>query len=258
MDGRSRDRLTSASSGIFVALVLMLGVVGCGSASTPRSTTTPTPTSSPVSRTTVSYVALGASDAVGIGATNPLTQAYVPILISRLPRGSRVLNLGISGIELGSALQRELPEAIAARPTLMTIWLVANDFKDCASLSQYRTDLETLLAQLQAQTHAAIFMANLPDMSQLPAIRQQSVGLGACLIGASTQQIRAMVAQWNAVIAQAAQRHGVVLVDLTPFDIAAHPEYIAGDGFHPSSAGYLQLANLFWADITVRKAVPTP
>ncbi|HEX6122464.1 MAG TPA: GDSL-type esterase/lipase family protein, partial [Ktedonobacterales bacterium] len=185
------------------------------------------------------------------------TQGYVPLLISRLPVGSRALNLGISGIQLHDALQQELPLALARQPTLVTIWLVANDFKACGDLMAYRADLDSLLTQLQTQTHAALFMANLPDMSQLPAIRSGSIGVGSCLNGASSQQIRAMVARWNNVLADEAQRHKVVLVDLSPFDIGSHPDYISSvDGFHPSSAGYFQLANLFWAQIVAHQAVP--
>lgn len=245
-------------TGFCLALVCscaLLVMSGCGSSATARTRPTPTPT--PLS--SVSYVALGASDAVGVGADNPAKQGYVPIIISRLPPGARALNLGIDGIELHDALQQELPQAVAGKPSIVTVWLAANDFKDCVALDQYHADLETLLSTLQAQTHAAIFMANLPDMSQLPAIKDQSVGIAPCLQGQTSQQIQASVARWNAVISDEAQRHSVVLVDLSPFDIAAHPEYISSaDGFHPSTAGYLQLANLFWAAITVHGAVPSP
>jgi lysophospholipase L1-like esterase len=252
---RSRSRLARwwGAAGVGPLLIL-LALAGCGTSSAARPHSTPTPTIA----SSVSYVALGASDAVGVGADNPATQGYVPVLISRMSAGAHVLNLGISGIELHEALQQELPQALTRKPTLVTIWLVANDFKDCVDLTKYRADLETLLTQLQTQTHAALFMANLPDMSQLPAIQSGSIGIGPCLQGASSQQIRALVAQWNNVVSDEAQRHNVVLVDLSPFDISAHPDYISSaDGFHPSSAGYLQLANLFWAQITAHKAVPS-
>ncbi len=254
MDGRRR--LPVLGSRIFCCVLcsLLLALAGCDASSTSASLR---PTLTPAPHSSVVYVALGASDAVGIGANDPATQGYVPVIISRLPAGSRALNLGISGIELHAALQEELPQAVAAQPTLITIWLVANDFDACLSLSQYQTDLETLLSTLQAQTHAAIFLANLPDMSELPAIQDQSIGVGTCLAGQSAGQIRAMVAQWNSVVASEAQRHNAVLVDLSAFNLAANPGYISGDGFHPSTAGYLALANLFWAEITSHHAVPS-
>jgi len=46
-----------------------------------------------------------------------------------------------------------------------------------------------------------------------------------------------------------------VLLDLYHTDLASHPNYISSDGFHPSSQGYAQLADLFWAAITTHQAV---
>jgi lysophospholipase L1-like esterase len=251
----SRPRLPVPAGFVQLAAlcVFLLAMVGCDTSSIPaRARATPSPTP----RSSVVYVALGASDAMGVGASDPARNGYVPDLIARLPAGTHALNLGISGIQLHDALADELPQAVADQPTLMTIWLVANDFKACVPLDQYHSDLEKLLATLQTQTHAAIFIANLPDMSALPAIQSQSVGLGQCLLGQNADAIRAMVVHWNTVIAEEAQRHHVVLVDLSQFNLAAHPEFISDDGFHPSTAGYLALANLFWAEITSHHAVP--
>src|SRR6266567_8347704 len=44
----------------------------------------------------ITYVALGASDAVGIGSNQPGSQGYVPLIATRLPKGSHSINLGIS------------------------------------------------------------------------------------------------------------------------------------------------------------------
>src|SRR5581483_6567108 len=99
-----------------IALALLTVVVLTFSACATSGSTNPTTTS--VTRTTVAatssanhlitgpitYVALGASDAVGVGSTQPGSQGYVPLLATRLPKGSRLVNLGISGIHLHSAL----------------------------------------------------------------------------------------------------------------------------------------------------------
>jgi acyl-CoA thioesterase I len=249
---RPRRPLASGFTVSCGLLTVLLAVAGCGESTAPTHVNA---TASPAPHSSVVYVALGASDARGVGAYDPARQGYVPVLISRLPPGSHALNLGISGIELHDALQEELPQAVPARPTLMTVWLAANDFKDCVPLDQYHADLETLLATLHSQTHAVVFIADLPDMSQLPAIQHQSVALGPCLLGQSATGIRTMVAQWNAVIAVEARRYGDVLVDLASFNLASNPTYISSDGFHPSTVGYLQLANLFWAAITGHHAV---
>ncbi len=256
----ARSYATAARPAAALAMLLATAVLfaSCGGA---PSTTVPVrhqPTATPASPPPVMYVALGASDAVGVGADNPNTQAYVPIIISRLPHGSEALNLGVSGITLREALQQELPQAIAAHPTLVTIWLAGNDFRQCVPLQQYAHDLDTLLTTLHTQTHARVFVANLPDMSLLPYFQDGAVDGGACVDGATPTQDHALVVQWDTVIDSAVTQHGDVLVDLLHSDLAAHPDYVSlQDGFHPSSRGYARLADLFWGQIIAHHAVPT-
>lgn len=219
---------------------------------TAPATTAPTTTASPTS--SVRYVAIGASDAVGVGASSPNTTGYVPILISRLPKGSYALNLGIDGETLSRALNDELPQAIAARPSLITIWLVGNDFKNCVPLQQYGADLNTLLTKLQQQTTARIFVANAPDFSALPAVQAQAASGAFCGVAATPAAIRSMCVQWNQVIDAAVAAHHDTLVDLLNSDLVAHPDFVSSDGFHPSDRGYLALANLFWAAIVAQGA----
>lgn len=216
----------------------------------------PLPTASPTAKPSMVYVALGASDAVGVGASDPNTTAYVPRLIAHLPPRAFALNLGVSGYTVQQALVNELPQALAANPTLVTVWLVGNDFRGCSSLSDYQRDLDLLLGQLETKTHAKVFVANMPDASLLPAIRDGSVNLGACLRGAQPAQIRALSQQWNAVIAAVVAKHHQVLIDLFSAKLATHPDYVSSDGFHPSDAGYRALADLFWQQITAHHAVP--
>jgi len=246
---------------LFAVLLLALSVtlVACGGSVATGSSPSGTqpPAASPTARPAVVYVAMGASDAVGVGASDANTTAYVPILISRLPKGSAALNLGVSGYTAHQALTGELPQAISAQPTLVTVWLVGNDFKDCTPLTRYGADLNTLLGQLETKTHAKVFVANAPDMSLLPAIQQLAAQQGNFCGGSSSQAaIRAQVVAWNNVIASAVSAHHDYLVDLYNSDLVAHPDYIYSDGFHPSDKGYLALANLFWGQITATGGIP--
>jgi lysophospholipase L1-like esterase len=237
-----------------LALVAALAARGCGGpvATKPAAQATLMPTPLPAVR----YVALGASDAVGYGADHPNTEGYVPLLIARLPTGSAALNLGILGNTVHPALQNELPEALAAQPTLVTVWLVGNDFRNCVALADYQADLTTLLATLRAKTGAHIFIANLPDLTALPVFQNGAAQAGDCWHGMDATALRAAIGQWNAAIASVAASQGAYLVDLFHSDLAAHPEYIFRDGFHPSTAGYADLANLFWTQIQAHGGVP--
>jgi acyl-CoA thioesterase I len=129
---------------------------------------------------------------------------------------------------------------LSTSPSLITIWLVANDFIGGVTYDNYLHDLDTLLHQLHVSTHARIVMANLPDLTRLPAFANETP--------AQKSQMIVAIQKWNKGIAQLAKNYGVALVDLFSqgSQITAHPAYISGDGFHPSPSGYVQLANYFW------------
>jgi len=183
----------------------------------------------------ITYVAIGASDAVGIGAANPEKDGWVPQLGARLGPNVRVVNLGVSGSTLAQALQEQLGPAIDAQPDVVTVWLAVNDLNARVPLEEYGAQLDTLLAQLE-MTHARVLVGNVPDLSALAAYR-----------GIDPEQVNAEVNRWNAVIAETTARHGDTLVDLHAHwqEISEHPEYLSSDGFHPSSAGYQALADVF-------------
>lgn len=239
-------------------LVIPLALAGCASGAATPAASLSHETATATVHPPVTYVALGASDAVGVGADDPNTQGYVPILISHLPRFSEVANLGVSGITLHDADQRELPQALTYHPTLMTVWLVGNDFRDCVPLEQYGADLDALLKVLHDQTQAQVFVANAPDFSLLPYFQEGAPSGGACVTGQPLSVIHGLVLRWNAVIDAVVAKYGDVLVNLYSSDLESHPEFVSPeDGFHPSSQGYAELARLFWAQITAHHSIPT-
>ena len=226
--------------------MLIFVFVACGEEHQISAIKNPVPTATQgvtvqqIMSTPVTYVALGASDAVGVGSNQPGSQGYVPLLRTRLQKGSHLIDLGISGILLHEALTQELPLALSTSPKLITIWLVTNDFVGGVSYNGYMHDLNSLLQQLRAGTKARIVMANLPDLTRLPLFKGQSTARKARTI--------AGIEMWNRTIAIIAARYGVTLVDLFSHQsqLTNHPEYISSDGFHPSPAGYVQLSNYFW------------
>ncbi len=230
----------------FLLCVVAFICVACGGSSktitTPKpiSTATQVVTAQQVINGPVTYVALGASDAVGVGSNQPGAQGYVPLLAAHLQKGSHLINLGVSGIRLHEALTQELPLALSTAPNLITIWLVTNDFVGGVQYNAYMKDLDNLLHQLRVGTKARIVMANLPDLTRLPLFARQSVARKATMV--------AQIQRWNAAIAMIAAHYNVTIVDLFSHQsqLTAHPEYISGDGFHPSPAGYVQLSNYFW------------
>ena len=183
----------------------------------------------------LTYVAIGASDAVGVGASNPESEGWVPRLASRMGDRATLVNLGVSGSTLSRALDEQLAPALDAHPDIVTVWLAVNDMNARVPLDTYASELDTLLAQLQA-THARVLVGNVPNLGQLPVY-------GAI----DSAALSAEVDRWNAVIAAAVVTHGAILVDVHArwSELGDHPEYVSADGFHPSAEGYQRLSDVF-------------
>ncbi len=191
------------------------------------------------------YVAIGASDTFGLGANDPRTENWAADLARELGTGTRLINLGIPGITLHQALNLELPVALDTHPNLITIWLAVNDIGNYVTPNSYARDLETLLNRLQsADPRARIAIANAPDLHLLPYFEERY----------DPNYITSQIQAYNAIIAAAASRHHILLIDLYSQrqTMIEHPEYISGDGFHPSTIGYQQIANQFYQ--TLRQA----
>ena len=184
------------------------------------------------------YVALGASDTVGIGAANPARDNWTAQLARRLPSGSRYVNLGHSGATLSDALALELPAALKARPTLVTVWLAVNDINALVSPDDYGVQLNHLLAALH-RARARVYVGNVPDLTLVPAYIDA---------GVSAADVNQIVHMYNKVIADACARHGATLVDLYAASkpVLHNLKNVGADGFHPSTRGYTLLANLFY------------
>ena len=232
---------TSLRIGLFVAVIFL----GAGAAVPAKATVHAAARDAPARLATVAhrparsyrfvYVAIGASDSYGVGTDDPATESWPAVLARSLPPGTHFVNLGVPGILLRRAVEVELPVALDAHPTLVTVWLAVNDLAAGVPLPRYRRDLDRLLGALKHATHARVLVANVPDIALLPALGGRA-GLAP------------VVAAWNAAIAAAARAHGAILVDVYAHwrDLALHPEYVGPDGLHPTAEGYRRLAELFW------------
>lgn len=195
------------------------------------------------------YVALGASDAVGVGADHPSTEGWVPLVTGGLPGRPDLINLGISGARLADVASQELPVAMDAQPDWISLWPGVNDLRDEVSLADFSTQLNALLDQLSRQTRARIILLNIPDLRALPAFAS-----------ADPTSLDQTVRQWNSAIDAAARSHGAQVIDLYAHsqEITGHPEDVSSDGFHPSTAGYRLIADLVVKTVRTHDSPATP
>jgi lysophospholipase L1-like esterase len=186
----------------------------------------------------ITYVAIGASDTYGIGADDPATENWPTDLAQKLGTDVHLINLGVPGIDIHDALNVELPIALDAHPSLVTIWLAINDIADHVPINTYTHDFNQFLSELQAGVpQARIVVANVPDLTLLPYFSSSD-----------PQVLSAQVQDYNAAITTAVRQHHGILVDLFQHwtELKDHSEYISSDGLHPSTLGYTRLAELFY------------
>lgn len=205
------------------------------------------------------YVAVGASESVGMGADRPLDQAW-PVVLHRtaLPPGSELVNLGVPGATVADAVRTQVPAAVARRPGLVTVWLNVNDILRGVPVAAYERQLGELVHALR-RDGAAVLVANTPAFDLLPvslACRAAGAGSPDCpppRAGlAPPAELDDVVGAYNQAVERVAQREGAVVVDLHGAGLAALEEgtaasFVGADGFHPSTAGHRAVAEVFAA-----------
>lgn len=189
------------------------------------------------------YIAIGASDAIGIGAT-PLNNGYVFLINSKLEKDCSAIaqdvelfNLGIPGVELDEIENVEVPAAIELEPELITIWTGSNDLIGGRSVEDFRNDLRDVLETLSQETVAQLYIGNVPKLHLLPRFQEEP----------NEDVTQERVSAFNAVIQEEANRAGVILVDLS--QIQPTGVLVSEDGFHPRDEGHAIIADLFFMSI---------
>lgn len=184
----------------------------------------------------VNYLALGASDAFGIGAS-PITRGYVYRIKDGFEdRGRRVslLNTGIPTADL-PAIKKAARKALKRDVDydLVTIWTGANDLIGGGKVNEFEEDLESMLARLRDKSKAFVVIMNLPDLTTIKKFREDP----------SKRVTKERVAAYNAAITRQANKYKVPIVDF--YKAAPGDMLVSKDGFHPNNDGHQKIANLY-------------
>jgi acyl-CoA thioesterase I len=187
------------------------------------------------------YLALGASDATGVGAL-PLTEGYVYVikreLDQRMP-GVFLMNLGVPGARIDLVKEQvRIAKQLGTKANLVTLWTGANDLVNGDDPKRFQEDLRALLAMVEDTISDRIVVANLPDLTMLPRFQTAP----------NPTVTSQRVAAFNRAIAEEAQRVHAPLVDLFASPVREDLVFDL-DGFHPNNAGHRELARQFLAII---------
>jgi lysophospholipase L1-like esterase len=194
------------------------------------------------------YLALGASDVIGVGAV-PLTEGYVYLVNAdleyRIP-GTFLLNLGVPLATVHSLSEQvRLAKHFHGEADLATAWVGANDLVHGADPSRFQSDLRQLLRRLQSSVSTIVVIANLPDLTQVAPFRATTHP------AVTLERVKA----FNRAIEVEAPYVSASIVNVfgesVPDDFA-----VDEDGFHPTKAGHRRMAVLFRKAVLERVSPP--
>ena len=183
------------------------------------------------------YLALGASDATGVGAL-PLTEGYVYVIKRELDRrmsGVFLINLGVPGARIDLIKeQARVAKQLGAKADLVTLWTGGNDLVNGDDPKVFQEDLRALLKMVKADLSNTVVIANLPNLTTLPRFRASP----------NPSVTAAWIAAYNRAIGEEAKSADASLVDLSASPVREDMVFDL-DGFHPNNAGHRELARQF-------------
>jgi acyl-CoA thioesterase I len=186
------------------------------------------------------FVMLGDSLAEGFGATDPQkTLAYQVFAGVRNPSDSQLWNFGTSGAQVGGVIREQVPRAILVEPKTIGIVVGANDVTRGVPVEAWSASMTQVLQQLTEKTAATIVVANVPRLSETPAIKADQKPI-----------LEARTTLYNLALNELVKQFGarVTVFDLYTVSadkLSAGSGLLADDGFHPNNAGYTVAAEAF-------------
>ena len=183
------------------------------------------------------YLALGASDATGVGSL-PLTEGYVFLIKRELDQrvpGVALINLGVPGARIHLIKEQvRIALQVGTKANLVTLWTGANDLVHGDDPKTFQEDLRFILQNMRKTVSKTIVVANLPDLTQLPRFRSNPSP------AVTIERVRA----FNRAIEQEANDVDAPVVNLFAQPVREDLVFDL-DGFHPNDAGHREIARLF-------------
>jgi lysophospholipase L1-like esterase len=274
---------SSSTTRALAGLALLLALAGCAS-DREGSPTQPTPP--PIGTDPVAYTALGASDAIGVGATVPCFPfapcpegtGYVPVIARRLAEGRQVTltNLGVPGTVIGpeiqqlgnrhgrgipgNFLQQQMP-FVPRATTLVTVFAGGNDTNAVGAALAAGEGSANPRAFVDSQIE--VFRRHYDDL--IRGVRERAPQARIVVANLPNMGVLPYASGYSARDRSALQQISVgfsqqvinrlVSQNVAVVDVLCDPRTYDGasyssDGYHPNDRGYALMAELYLAAIT--------
>jgi lysophospholipase L1-like esterase len=178
------------------------------------------------------YVAIGDSQSEGLWDGDDATGVHgfadrLAVTLNSHDHGLAYANLAIRGKRIRDVIEEQLPVALAMKPDLVTSCIGMNDVtRPGRGFARALAELDYLHDRL-AESGATVVTTTFPDLVQILPVGRL---------------IAARVVEINAVIRNAATRHGFRLVDLYGAPSMLDPDTWSADRVHGSPLGHALFA----------------
>ncbi|GGC63359.1 SGNH/GDSL hydrolase family protein [Hoyosella rhizosphaerae] len=195
-----------------------------------------------------SYVALGDSFTEGLGDPHPQyprgcrgwSERVAEELAVHNPR-LRYANLAVRGHHIADVKARQLPQAIAMKPDIVTIYAGYNDLLTMrVNFTELAKEYDSVIARL-VDSHAAVIMWTAHDIGWAPVHRH----------------MRGRAAIYSEIVREIADRHGAEVVDFWRMNEYRDLRMWNRDRIHMSPLGHQRMAEAVLDTIEAEHSVHT-
>lgn len=173
---------------------------------------------------TIKFTTLGDSLTAGVGVSDyKLSYPYLTALKISSKKVA-LINLARTGATSKDVLIDQVPQAISAKPDVITLLIGVNDVHNLVSLKKFEDNLTQSVKALK-QTKARIYLLSIPYLGS-----DKIVFFPYNLI------LDLRTKQFNEIIKKTTKDFGVNFIDL--YSLKKPADFYSEDQFHPSKSGY--------------------
>lgn len=169
----------------------------------------------------IKYLALGDSLTAGVGALD-YKNTYPYQVAQKLSVKNKVelINVAHAGDTSNDVLINQLPQALSAKPDLITLMIGINDIHNLKSLGEFKSNLLKITSSLK-KTGARIYLISIPYL-----------GSSKIVYFPYNFILDFRTKQFNQTIQQIATNEGFKYIDL--YSLTEDTKFYSADQFHPS------------------------
>lgn len=190
------------------------------------------------------FVAIGDSFTEGIGdeVEGIALKSWVDHFVQLCENDIEYANFAKRGLVTKEIRSQQLEKALTFKPDLVSLIAGANDvLKGRWNHNAYKNDMEFMINTL-SKTGADIMIANLPDFTvRLPFASEKK------------QIIKEQLLEANDVICSLSREYKLHHVDFWSHPLVNDNTLWSKDLIHPSSKGYVKVAELIFSSVLVQK-----